>query len=69
MSTPGTRHNPADRRRSRRVLLPIAVRISVEPPNGRQVEEETSTLVVNAMARSCSCANRFTKDSSLRSRT
>ena len=48
MSTPDTRLSRANRRRSQRILLPIAVRISGELPNGRRVEEETSTLVVNA---------------------
>ena len=48
VSTIGIRPNPADRRRSQRILLPIAVRISGESPDGQRIEEHTSTLVVNA---------------------
>lgn len=48
MTTSGVRLNPADRRRSQRILLPIAVRISGEGPHGQRLEELTSTLVVNA---------------------
>jgi len=48
VSTTGIRLNPADRRRSQRILLPIAVRVSGERADGRRLEELTSTLVVNA---------------------
>jgi hypothetical protein len=43
-----TRTYPAGRRRSHRILLLVAVRISGELPDGRRVEEETSTLLVSA---------------------
>jgi hypothetical protein len=48
MSTTGIRPNPADWRRSQRILLPIAVHISGELPDGQRIETLTSTLVVIA---------------------
>ena len=50
MSTIGIRPNPADWRRSQRILLPIAVRISGELPDGQRIETLTSTLVGLAFA-------------------
>jgi hypothetical protein len=40
--------NPANRRRSERVMLQMTVRVLTENSTGEQVEEQTQTLVVNA---------------------
>ena len=40
--------NPANRRRSERVMLQITLTVQGETPDRRQVHEETQTLVVNA---------------------
>jgi hypothetical protein len=40
--------NPANRRRSERVMLQVPVTVLGETPEHRQVREETQTLVVNA---------------------
>lgn len=40
--------NPADRRRSERVMLQIRITVLAETPERVQVREETHTLVVNA---------------------
>jgi hypothetical protein len=39
---------PSDRRRSERVLLHVPVIVVTETPEGKRVQEETHTLVVNA---------------------
>lgn len=40
--------NPADRRRSERVILQIPVIVRATAPDGEKLEEETQTSVVNA---------------------
>jgi hypothetical protein len=40
--------NPANRRRSERVMLEVNVVVWAESPEGEQLKEETKTLVVNA---------------------
>ena len=40
--------NPANRRRSERVMLQMAVTVLIETPEHKHVREETQTLVVNA---------------------
>jgi hypothetical protein len=40
--------NPANRRRSERVMLQMAVTVLTETPENEQVREDTQTLVVNA---------------------
>lgn len=40
--------NPADRRRSERVMLEVRVVVRTKTPEGEQLKEETKTLVVNA---------------------
>jgi hypothetical protein len=40
--------NPANRRRSKRVMLQVPVTVMTETPERDQVEEKTHTLVVNA---------------------
>ncbi|HZC65407.1 MAG TPA: PilZ domain-containing protein [Candidatus Dormibacteraeota bacterium] len=40
--------NPANRRRSKRVMLQVPVTVLTETPDREQVREETQTLVVNA---------------------
>jgi hypothetical protein len=40
--------NPAARRRSQRVLMQVAVRISGQDSQGKPIEEETETLAINA---------------------
>jgi hypothetical protein len=40
--------DPANRRRSERVMLQMAVTVLTETPEGEQVREDTQTLVVNA---------------------
>jgi PilZ domain len=43
-----TDSNPADRRRSERVMLQIPVVVEVKTRDGKDVREETQTMVVNA---------------------
>jgi PilZ domain-containing protein len=43
-----TSANPVARRRSQRVLMQVAVRISGEDSHGKPIEEETETLAINA---------------------
>lgn len=43
-----TAHNPANRRRSERVMLQVPVVVQVNGRDGKKVEEETQTSVVNA---------------------
>jgi hypothetical protein len=40
--------NPLARRRSQRVLMQVAVRISGQDSQGKPIEEETETLAINA---------------------
>jgi PilZ domain-containing protein len=40
--------HPAPRRRSQRVLMQVAVRISGQDTQGKAIEEETETLAINA---------------------
>src|ERR1700674_257673 len=40
--------NPVARRRSQRVLMQVAVRISRQDCQGKAIEEETETLAINA---------------------
>ena len=40
--------NPVARRRSQRVLMQVAVRIRGEDAQGKNIEEETETLAINA---------------------
>jgi hypothetical protein len=40
--------NPAARRRSQRVLMQVAVRISGQDSQGKPIDEETETLAINA---------------------
>ena len=40
--------NPVARRRSQRVLMQVAVRISGQDSQGKAIEEETETLAINA---------------------
>jgi hypothetical protein len=40
--------NPVARRRSQRVLMQVAVRIRGEDVQGKNIEEETETLAINA---------------------
>jgi PilZ domain len=40
--------NPANRRRSERVMLPIPVIVQVKTRDGKDVREDTQTVVVNA---------------------
>src|ERR1700719_2791543 len=40
--------NPSARRRSQRVLMQVAVRISGQDSQGKPIEEETETLAINA---------------------
>jgi hypothetical protein len=43
-----TSTNPVARRRSQRVLMQVAVRISGQDSQGEPIEEETETLAINA---------------------
>jgi hypothetical protein len=45
---PGTPANPSVRRRSQRVLMQVAVRIRGTDSQGKDFEEETETLAINA---------------------
>lgn len=40
--------NPANRRRSERVMLQVSVVVLAKTPEGDQLKEETKTLIVNA---------------------
>ena len=43
-----TSANPVARRRSQRVLMQVAVRITGQDSQGKPIEEETETLAINA---------------------
>ena len=43
-----TDSNPANRRRSERVMLQIPVVVQAKTPDGKNVREDTQTVVVNA---------------------
>jgi hypothetical protein len=45
---PASELNPANRRRSERVMLQVPVTVLTETPTREQVQEQTQTLVVNA---------------------
>jgi hypothetical protein len=45
---PNASMNPIARRRSQRVLMQVAVRIRGEDVQGKNIEEETETLAINA---------------------
>src|SRR5216684_1867520 len=46
--TPNASMHPVARRRSQRVLMQVAVRIRAEDVQGKNIEEETETLAINA---------------------
>ncbi len=46
--TPNASMHPVARRRSQRVLMQVAVRIRGEDAQGKNMEEETETLAINA---------------------
>jgi hypothetical protein len=46
--TPNASMHPVARRRSQRVLMQVAVRIRGEDGQGKNIEEETETLAINA---------------------
>jgi len=46
--TPSTSGNPSLRRRSQRVLMQVSVRIRGTDAQGKEFEEETETLAINA---------------------
>jgi hypothetical protein len=57
--------NPAARRRSQRVLMQVAVRISGQDSQGKPIEEETETLAINAHGALVLLQSRLTSGSKI----
>jgi hypothetical protein len=57
--------NPAARRRSQRVLMQVAVRISGQDSQGKPIEEETETLAINAHGALVLLQSRLTSGSTI----
>jgi hypothetical protein len=55
--------HPAPRRRSQRVLMQVAVRISGQDTQGKAIEEETETLAINAHGALVMLQSRLTSGS------
>jgi hypothetical protein len=58
-----TSANPVARRRSQRVLMQVAVRISGQDSQGKPIEEETETLAINAHGALVMLQSRLTSGS------
>jgi hypothetical protein len=58
-----TSANPVARRRSQRVLMQVAVRISGQDSQGKPIDEETETLAINAHGALVMLQSRLTSGS------